>query len=182
MDSIGIVGGVYSSPKGRNHGDLSETEKKMRRRKSRKAFTLIEVMVVVVILGILATVVTVKVTQYLAKAKVKTTRIQMREIMNGLELFKADQDRYPESLEELIEATEENPEGLMDAIPLDSWGNEFEYMSDTERGYDLISYGADGQEGGEGNDADINSWELAGSTLDEEGEGTGASSSSSRGE
>ncbi|MHC4598557.1 MAG: type II secretion system major pseudopilin GspG [Planctomycetota bacterium] len=148
----------------------------MKRRKSKKAFTLIEVMVVVVILGILATVVTIKVTQYLAKAKVNTARIQMRELMKGLELFKQENDKYPENLEELIEATEENPEAFIDVIPLDPWGNGYEYMSDTEHGYDLICYGADGQEGGEGNDADINSWELAGGTT-EEGEETGTSSS-----
>jgi general secretion pathway protein G len=118
----------------------------MKREERRSAFTLIEVMVVVVILGILATVVTVKVTQYLAKAKVKTARVQMRE-------------------------------GFLDAIPPDPWGNAFEYMSDTEHGYDLVCYGADGQEGGEGNDGDLNSWELTGGSS-EEGEDPGNSSSS----
>ncbi|MHC5036542.1 MAG: type II secretion system major pseudopilin GspG [Planctomycetota bacterium] len=149
------------------------------KRRTRRGFTLMEIMVVVVILGILATVVTLKVSQYLSKAKVKTAKIQMQEIMKGLALYKMEHKNYPENLEELLEKTEENPEGLLPSIPFDPWGNDYEYVSDTDHGYDLVSYGADGQEGGEGEDADINSWELAGGTTQDEVEGGEGSTSSS---
>ena len=148
----------------------------------RGAFTLIEVMIVVAILGILATVVTLKVGQYLSKARIKTAKVQMQEIMKALDLFKMDNKQYPESLEELLEKTEEHPEGLLGSIPLDPWGNEYEYMSGTEHGYDLVCYGRDGQEGGEGEDADVKSWEIAGGlTQDEVDEGDSATPSGAEG-
>jgi general secretion pathway protein G len=157
---------------------MREEEDMRARRENRRAFTLMEVMVVVVILGILATVVTVKVTQYLSQAKVKTAKVQMQEIMKALELYKMEHKEFPESLESLLEQTEQNPEGLLGAIPLDPWGAEYEYMSETDHGYDLVSYGRDGQEGGEGEDADLKSWELAGGlTQDEVTEGTAPVSS-----
>ncbi len=143
----------------------------MLQRRRREAFTLVEIMVVVVILGILATVVTVKVIQYVSRSRVETARTQVRELVQALELYKMDHKAYPESLESLLEKTDEHPEGILDAIPVDPWGNEYEYVSDTEHGFDLVSYGRDGQEGGEGEDADIKSYELvAGTTLDEGGE------------
>ncbi|MHC4779863.1 MAG: type II secretion system major pseudopilin GspG [Planctomycetota bacterium] len=149
----------------------------MKRRANTAAFTLVEIMVVVVILGILATVVTIKVTQYLSKARVRTARVQLQEIMKALALYKMEHKSYPESLDELVEKTEEHPDGLMDAVPLDPWGNAFEYVNDTEHGFDLVCYGADGQEGGEGDDLDLNSWELAGTTVSEDGEERTSSSS-----
>jgi hypothetical protein len=71
-----------------------------------------------------------------------------------------DNHDYPESLDELTEATDEHPEGILTAIPKDPWGNDYEYVAGTEHGYDLICYGRDGAEGGEGEDGDINSWDM----------------------
>jgi general secretion pathway protein G len=132
------------------------------RTRTRAGFSLVELMVVIVILGILATIVTVRVMQHVAKARVEKARIQMSEIMKALDLHKLAEKAYPDSLESLVEATEAHPEGLLQVIPSDPWGNAYEYVNGTEHGYDLVCYGADGQEGGEGDDADLNSWELAG--------------------
>lgn len=143
-----------------------------RTNKRASGFSLVELMVVVVILGILATVVTVRVMQYLSRARTEKARVQMREIMKALELYKGLESTggYPESLENLTEKTEQHPDGLLGVIPKDPWGNEYEYVNDTEHGFDLITYGRDGQEGGEGEDADIFSWELATGPGDEEEE------------
>ncbi len=131
-----------------------------RKRKKQSAFTLVELMAVVVILGILASFATIKVAQYLSRARVTKAKVDMRQIMNALSLFHMDNHDYPESLDELTEETEMHPEGVISAIPKDPWGNDYEYVSGTEHGFDLICYGRDGTEGGEGEDADLNSWEL----------------------
>jgi general secretion pathway protein G len=152
---------------------------------ARRGFSLVELMVVVVILGILATVVTVRVMQYVSKARVEKARVQMREIMQALDLYKMSPTNkdYPESLDLLVEKTEEHPDGLLPGVPKDPWGNDFEYVSGTEHGYDLICYGRDGEEGGEGEDADVNSWDLAagGTAPAEETTTTTSSGSSSSG-
>jgi general secretion pathway protein G len=148
------------------------------RTRSRSGFSLVELMVVIVILGILATVVTVRVMQHVSKARISTAKTQMNEIMKALDLHKLEEKSYPDDLAMLVEKTEKHPEGLLQAIPNDPWGNAYDYVNGTEHGYDLICWGADGQEGGEGEDADINSWEIAGVPADSEGTSTTSSSSS----
>ena len=74
-----------------------------------------------------------------------------------------------DELIELTEQTDEHPEGIISAIPRDPWGGDYEYVSGTEHGFDLICYGRDGTEGGEGEDKDIISYEMDQS---EEGEGS----------
>jgi general secretion pathway protein G len=146
--------------------------------KGRSGFSLVELMVVIVILGILATIVTVRVMQHVSKARVEKTKIQVSEFMKALDLYKLEARSYPDSLDSLVEKTEAHPEGLLPAIPVDPWGNPYEYVNGTEHGYDLVSYGADGQEGGEAEDADVCSWELLGVPPTTEGTSTTASSSS----
>jgi general secretion pathway protein G len=131
-----------------------------RRKKWQKAFTLVELMVVVTIIGILASIASIKVVQYLKKARVVKAKADMNRIVTALKLFNMEFHDYPESLDELTEQTDEHPEGIMSGIPNDPWGNEYEYVAGTEHGFDLICYGRDGTEGGEGEDADIYSWEL----------------------
>ena len=138
-----------------------------REKKSRKAFTLVELMVVVTILGILASITSIKVVQYLKKARIVKAHADMKKIMNALELFNMEFHDYPEDLEELTEETDEHPQGIISAIPRDPWGGDYEYVQGTEHGFDLICYGRDGTEGGEGEDADINSWEMDSEGTDE---------------
>ena len=150
-----------------------------KKRWKEKAFTLLELMVVVTILGILASIATIKAVQYLKRAKAVKARADMKRIMTAIDLFQADNDRYPDELEELTDPTDEFPQGRISAIPKDPWGNDYEYVPDTENGYDLVCYGRDGAEGGEGEDADINSWEI--DQPAEEGEDSGDYSGDSEG-
>lgn len=129
------------------------------------AFTLVELMVVIVIIGILATTVAWRLWGYVNEAKVKKAMLDIKQISEGLELWRLDHDRYPtaqEGLEVLAERTEKHPDGIMSEIPLDPWGNEYQYkIPGTYGSYDLICYGRDGKEGGEGWDVDIVSWDLS---------------------
>ncbi len=131
-----------------------------RKKRKQKAFTLVELMVVVTILGILASITSIKVVQYLKKARIVKAHADMKKIMNALELFNMEFHDYPEDLEQLIEETDEHPQGIISAIPKDPWGGDYEYVQGTEHGFDLICYGRDGTEGGEGEDADIESWNI----------------------
>lgn len=128
-------------------------------------FTLIEIMVVIVILAILAGLVVPKVVGQSDKARVKTTETALATVSNTLDMYKIDNSRYPttaQGLEALITppADAKNyPEGgyIKGGYPTDGWENELQYVSPGTEGrpYDLFSLGADGQPGGEGQDADI---------------------------
>ncbi|MFW2176597.1 MULTISPECIES: type II secretion system major pseudopilin GspG [unclassified Moraxella] len=130
-----------------------------------QGFTLIEVMVVVVILAILAGLVVPKVAGQSDKARVKTTETALATTSNAIDMFKVDNGRYPttqEGLNSLItppQGAKNWPEGgyVKGGMPKDGWDNELQYVAPgTEgRAYDLFSLGADGQEGGEDNNADI---------------------------
>ncbi len=127
-------------------------------------FTLIEVMVVVVILGILATLVVVNVVGSDDKARVTAAKSDLSAIAQALDLFKLDNFKYPstdQGLEALVRAPEDArsfpPGGYLKKMPMDPWGNPYQYFAPGSQGnpYDLLSYGADGVEGGEGVAADI---------------------------
>jgi general secretion pathway protein G len=125
-----------------------------------KGFTLLELMVVIVIIGLLATVVVVNVVGRVEKAKVDITKTKMKEIEKAIDLFKLDNNRLPNSLDELMHRPPDVdywPQGgYLKEKPLDAWNREFEYRTgEGHKGYIIISYGADGQPGGEGNNADI---------------------------
>ena len=140
------------------------------RMRNREGFTLLEIMVVIVILGLLAALVVPKLIGRTEEAKRTQTRIQIKNIEQALQLFKLDNGFYP-STEQGIEALVHAPEigrapknyrkeGYLDRVPKDPWGNVYVYVSPGTHGdYDISSYGADDVAGGEGEDADINSWE-----------------------
>lgn len=141
-------------------------EQKMKRvRAAQRGFTLIEVMVVIVILGVLAAIIVPNVMGKVDSSKIKSTKISMVTIAHELDAFKLDNGRYPttqEGLDALIHkpANAKNyPDGgyLGNSAMKDSWGNDFQYMAPGSEGrpFDLYSFGADGKEGGEGNDADL---------------------------
>lgn len=136
-------------------------------------FTLIELMVVVIILGILAGLVVPRIMERPGEAKQTKAKLQIQSLETALKLYKLDSGRYPDT-EQGLEALVQVPEsgiipnkwregGYLEKgrLPLDPWGNHFVFLSPGAHGdYDMISYGADGVPGGEGEDRDINSWEV----------------------
>ena len=128
------------------------------------AFTLVELMVVVVIIGVMATVVTISVSDYLVTAKQNVAKSEIATIKNALSLYFMQYDRYPsndEGLAILKKSTPEHPNGILTSDLNDPWNHEYVYVHPGVHGpYDLVSFGADKQEGGIGADADISSWQL----------------------
>ena len=140
-------------------------QRKMNRTRQ-SGFTLIEVMVVIVILGVLAALIVPNVMGRGEKAKVDTTKIALKGVAGALDQYKLDNGHYPTAQEGGLDAlvnkpaTAKNwmPEGyLKGKYKKDSWENDVQYVIPGSEGrkFDLYSFGADGKEGGEGNDADV---------------------------
>jgi len=140
--------------------------------KHQRGFTLIELMVVIVILGILAGLIVPRIMGRPEEARRMKARVQMESMETALKLYKLDNGSYPstdQGLEALVQAPTvgQLPKkwregGYLDKgrVPKDPWDNDYVYLSPGLHGdLDLMSYGADGQPGGEGKDEDINSWE-----------------------
>ena len=138
----------------------------MPRLKRAAGFTLIEVMVVIVILGVLAALIVPNVMGRGEKAKVDTTAITSKGVAGALDQYKLDNSRYPSMQDGGLEALVTQPESAKNwmpggyvkgGYPKDSWDNDLQYIAPGSEGraFDLYSFGADGQEGGEGTDADI---------------------------
>lgn len=135
-------------------------------------FTLIEIMVVVVIIGMLAALVGPRVMGQSDEARVTSTRTQIASIVQAVQLYQL-QNGVPPTTNQGLQALIEKPTmppvprnypngGYLNSktLPKDAWGNDFIYLCPGERGeYDIISYGRDGREGGEGLDADITNWD-----------------------
>jgi general secretion pathway protein G len=137
-----------------------------------KGFTLIELMVVIVILGILAGLIVPRIMGRPEEARRMKARVQIEGIETALKLYNLDSGMYP-STEQGLDALVEPPSvgqlprkwregGYLEKgrVPKDPWGNDYVYLCPGLHGdFDIMSYGADGQPGGEGADADINNWE-----------------------
>ncbi|KAA5541078.1 type II secretion system protein GspG [Roseiconus nitratireducens] len=130
-----------------------------RKRPARAAFSLVELIVVMVILGMLAGLVAVRTRGYLVNSRQNAVKTEIATVMKALETFRIDQGRYPtedEGLEILTRSTETWPEGFLSKVPKDPWKHDYVYF-ETEEGFEVISLGADGREGGDGEDADFSS-------------------------
>jgi len=138
----------------------------MRRKRYSKAFTLIEILVVVVIIGVLATLIVPRFFGRVGQAKIAAAASNIQTLGTIIDTFKLDQGRFPTELAELVECPSDIDEA--DFQPyckakdlLDAWRNEYAYEcpgSHNKGSYDLYSMGADGAEGGEGENADIVNW------------------------
>jgi len=143
--------------------------------KSQRGFTLIELMIVIVILGLLVGLVGPRIVGRVGGAKQNTAQAQIEMLATACDTFRLDMSRFPTGLEELIVSPGEDtkwdgPYLRKSNIPLDPWGNPYEYRAPGENGrdYDIISYGADKTEGGEGENMDIVSWVTLGAQDAEE--------------
>ena len=138
-----------------------------RHRRKQNGFTLIEMMVVLVLIGLLAGVVTVSVRHYLVRGKQEAARAQVSSLNTSVNAFYTIYGRYPtndEGLDILTRKTDRIADPLIEAraIPSDPWGRPYQYNSPgRQEPYEILSYGADGREGGTGADADIVSWQLS---------------------
>jgi general secretion pathway protein G len=142
-----------------------------RMRRGGRGFTLIELMVVIVILGILAGLIIPRIMGRPDEARQTKARIMIEGIETALKLYRLDNGFYPtteQGLRALVEAPTIQPVprnwregGYLEKgkVPKDPWGNDFVYLNPGTQGeMDLISYGADGQPGGEGKNKDITNW------------------------
>ena len=135
---------------------------------SSKAFTLIELMIVIVILGLLSTIIMPRILSRPEQARRMKAKVDIRNIESAMALFRTDVGRFPDTSEGLQVLTSNpgikgyNPDGYLDKVPPDPWGNKYIYLSPGIYGkdYDLESYGKDGEDGGTENNADIESWNL----------------------
>jgi len=130
-------------------------------------FTLVELLVVMIIIGLLAALVGPRFIRQEEKAKVKAAQAQIELLSTALDTFRLDVGRYP-TTQEGLEALRTQPGGverwdgpyLKKDVPVDPWGKPYVYKSPGDHGpFDILSYGADGTAGGDGDNRDITSWE-----------------------
>lgn len=137
-------------------------------RSATKGFTLIELLVVLVILGLLAGLIGPQVMKYVGSSKTKTAHLQIEDLSVALDLYRLELGRYPDTgkgLSALVAAPSgseywNGPYLRESSVPLDPWGNPYHYRFPGRDGrYELFSLGADNAEGGDGENADITSWQ-----------------------
>ena len=146
---------------------LSRRRQKSVRRLAEQGFTLIEMLVVISIIALIMSLVGPRVLNFLGESKVKAARIQIEGLTSALDLYALDTGQYPSNSEGL-EALMQRPGSVPswsgpylkgNVVPKDPWGKPYIYRAPGQHGaYDILSYGADGQEGGTGAAADITSW------------------------
>ena len=133
-----------------------------------RGFTLIELMVVVVIIGVLAALIVPNVLDRTDDARVTAARSEVGSLMQSLKLYKLDNQRFPtaeQGLDALVRKPTASPvppnwRPYLEKLPLDPWGHPYQYVNPGLKGeIDVFSYGADGQAGGEGKNAEIGSWQ-----------------------
>ena len=138
------------------------------RRLLQRGFTLIELMVVLVIIGVLAALIVPNVIQRADDARVTAARTDVNNLMQALKLYRLDNQRYPTSeqgLQALLTRPTTGPAApnwkpYVEKLPKDPWGQPYQYLNPGVKGeIDVFSLGADGQPGGEGNNADVGSWQ-----------------------
>jgi general secretion pathway protein G len=132
-----------------------------------RGFTLIEIIIVVIIMSLIAALVVPRLFKKVEKSKQQITKTQIVLLENSIKMFKLDTGRYPTSKEGL-KALLEAPQGVTNwdgpylekGLPKDPWGRDYTYVYPGKNyTYEITSLGADGKEGGEGEDKDINNWE-----------------------
>ena len=133
-----------------------------------RGFTLIELMVVLVIIGVLGALIVPNVLDRAAGARVTAARTDVNNLMQALKLYKLDNQRYPSSEQGLRALVAKPTTGnvppnwkpYLDKLPNDPWDHPYQYANPGVKGeIDVYSFGADGQVGGEGNDAEVGSWQ-----------------------
>jgi general secretion pathway protein G len=137
------------------------------RRIAQRGFTLVEMLVVITIIALIMSLVGPRVLNFLGESKVKAAKIQIESLTSALDLYSLDTGQYPSNSEGLT-ALMQRPGGVSNwngpylkgnTVPKDPWGRPYIYRAPGQHGaYDILSYGADGQEGGTGAASDIISW------------------------
>jgi general secretion pathway protein G len=131
-------------------------------------FTLIELMVVLAIIGVLAALIVPNVLNRADDARVSAARVDVNNLMQALRLYRLDNQRYPsaeQGLQALVQRPDKAPvpdnwRAYLDKLPKDPWGHPYVYLNPgVQAEIDVMSYGADGQPGGQGNNADLGSWQ-----------------------
>ncbi len=137
-------------------------------RQAQVGFTLIELMVVLVIIGVLAALIVPNVLDRADDARVTAARTDVNNLVQALKLYKLDNQRYPtaqQGLQALLTRPQTNPvppnwKPYLEKLPNDPWGRQYQYLNPGIKGeIDVMSFGADGQAGGEGKNADVGSWQ-----------------------